>query len=602
MANGNKGRNSKSNRKDEEFDVADSKKIRRGHKNQHINNRFQPKKDNNSKRVNYDNTREGKFERDIRKTDNDVKWYMKNPEMFKAAGSIAFSGYTGQKLPFGRSYYNNAVPGIMTLTYAPNFGGGNIPALQQSADSVYSYTVHANSRNQSYRASDEMILILAGASAFSFISWILRLYGTMRQFNGFDAYTPKVLISAMGADYDDLKANLANMWFDINHMISRTKQIWIPNTMPVIERWFWLNANIYMDAESAKSQYYLFNPEYFLMLDETSFEQGGALVPVSLGNAIFSPSHPTSVQSTDASTGTQTVTTRGGYTWSEILQAAEAIFDALEASSDRGLIFGDILKAYGTEKLYAIPEVTADYKVQPVYNREVLSQIENATPTYHFAANMLMQDQKTDTLSVEQDWYHSFGTYYLSIPNNTRKTAQAYHLYGISTILNFHQLTQPTPEQIMVATRLTTTGMNVQTTKHWTYISGEWKQTQTNVYVPYSTGTEECVSLKIWCLDYPTTGGTPDAWGRDLYPGSLNGSDSPSVGIMQVYNAFDWAPFLYGSNQVSNTSASGDPDTFANNNIYCVGDYDNWAVVTYQDIYKLHITALNSEFGVPNVL
>lgn len=316
----------------------------------------QGRKDSNSKRINLDNERESKFEKDMCKgakwTDarsNDVSWYAKTPELLRAAASLPFSITTGAKPEFT---IPEAVPGVLRIRWTPAVGGSDGNPINQAANSKYSFTVHANSRNYAYDPADQMKMILAGSQVFSAIAAGLRAYGIMHRFEQRDYYTPQALVSAMGFSYTDLRSNLANMWYGLNELIARSQQIWIPNDMPVITRWFWLNSNIYRDGGSIKAQYYIFQQRFFWKY--------------VLGTSL-------------ESTNLESVAWPDDCTWSQYLGFVDSLIQPLLDSQDRGIIFGDILKAYGPDKIYALNNIDNTYVVEPVYDREVLTQIENLT-------------------------------------------------------------------------------------------------------------------------------------------------------------------------------------------------------------------------------
>lgn len=125
----------------------------------------QPKKDSRNKRVNYDNTRESKFVKDMdgdmdrvsnpkrmrrSGSSNDVSWYAGNQQLLQAAASIPFNDVTGSKLG---DIGNYSVPGVCALYWTP-FIGCNNSAVTQSMNNILSYTVHANSRTNKYDAPD----------------------------------------------------------------------------------------------------------------------------------------------------------------------------------------------------------------------------------------------------------------------------------------------------------------------------------------------------------------------------------------------------------------------------------------------------------------
>lgn len=527
--------------------------------------REQPRKDSKARRVNFDNERVSKFEKDERKWNdakadtnkcNDVRWYAANEELLRSAASLPFSPVPGFKIPTSTQ---QSLPGIMTLTWNPAITNGANAPLNQAANSMYSFTVHANSRNQSYDAVDEMLLVLAGAQVFSSLALGIRAYGLMRRYSQQDYYTPRALLQASGFDPDDLRQNYSQMWFDLNEMIARTQQIWIPNTMPVIERWFWMNSNVYRDGDSVKAQYYMFVPAVFYKYDETTESTGGSLQPLSW----YSPN--LSAASTP-------------HTWSDYKGLVNQLIDALINSQDRGIIFGDILKAYGADKLYAIKDLPVDYTLEPVYDREVLTQIENATVwPYLYSTSTgvgpIIQSANTDYLV--QKWSQAT----LSAGPTINYDAPEIQ------VLNFHQKEVPTPAQIMVATRLKCAGAivyNKNTASTWNY-------------GPETAGTEVVVNVAVWNYLWNVSAST-----AELKVTTLDTQvTSTSIFPMFLWSAFDWCPWIYqyNGNNLPTTIAVG---TKIHANWYdMLGDWDNYTFITTEELTKMNITAVYSEFGVP---
>lgn len=506
----------------------------------------QGKKDSRTKRVNFDNEREDKFDKEVHigKTNacNDVSWYTSSPELLKAAASIPSYYTNGASLPFNSA---KSVPGILACYWNPNLGpsentastGVSYPAINQAANSMYSFVVHANSRNKSYDAPDLMMLVLAGAQLFSAIAHGIRVYGVMRYYEEQNLYLPKALVRAMGFDYDDLKSNLARMWFDINEMISRSSQIWIPNTMPIIERWFWLNSNVYTDATTPKSQYYLTVPMRFYQYDETKYTTGGALVPTTWqGNTV--------------------------QTWSQYVTIVNGMFNALLDSQDRGIIFGDILKAYGQEKIYTLSPIPADYMVTPVYDQEVLTQLENST-----AVTMFLGD------------IHTSPSFHITIEgsvNNSAPTTTNGLWLPSTSVLNYHNTQEMTPEMNMVATRLKA---------HHVIWRKDFPSTGDYTYWINCSGTEY-ISHYIM---YYYSGGT-------LQTSILSSCRQGSITVANLRDlmSFEWHPWLYlnASAPTNFTFADEMPDD-------AIGEFDNYTLIDTPTLDKMHTAATYSLFGVP---
>lgn len=533
---------------------------KQGFKNQ-SNKGKQGKKDSKTKRVNYDNTREKKFDKDIEdisKTakSNDVSWYATNGELLRSAASLPFSQSTGSRLPFSSTTINS-VPGVYVLEFMTSLGEADLSAINAAKDSIFSYVVHANSRNTKYNAADLTLMIIAGMQVFCALAKAIRAYGTMRMFDQRNSYLPKALVAGMGFDYSDLQSNLGTMWFDINEFIARSQQIWIPNTMPVMDRWFWMNSNIYQDSASIKGQFYMYSQYTFWILDETN-PNGTSIVNVTPDG-----------KPNNAGGSSFNMKPGANVTWSQFKTVLNGMFNALLNSEDRGIMMGDVLKAYTAEKLYALNPITPDYAVVPVYDTEVLSQIENAVGC---SVINIGYTQNPNTGAIEQAPSDGFAI--SSIGTN--------YLLPKAAVLNFHQKEDPTPEQIMVATRM----MSLGTTGFPTTISGNVNPDRNAV------GTE--IALLSYMLYYTWSNGSPTLNVHQIDQTTSGGSLSAMN--MLALTAFDWAPWQYRVNTPAVTAVGDDISLVID---YALGDYDNYTIIDQESLKKMHSTALYSEFGVP---
>lgn len=526
----------------------------------------QGRKDSDSKRVNFDNERVDKFEKDIKKmesrqmkdmkksTDNDISWYSRNKALLEASGRFSFYNVVGNPI-LKENVPTNAstptaygVPGVMKLVYAPSVGPTNSKALKQAMDSMHSYIVHANSRNESYDGPDIMMLVLAGVDVFSAIAAGIRAYGVMQSYSEENFYYPDALLTAMGFNPSDLKTNYSQMWFDINRLIAASKQIWVPNTMPLMERRFWMNTNIYMDGESNKSQVYLFKQGYYFKYNPTLTEQGGGLERES----IWTPS--------------------SSVTWANYVNMVDDMINSLMNDADRGLIFGDILKAYGSGALYTINELPIDYKTPVSYNQEVLTQMENAT-FCNYAPNTFQQDINNNNIVATYTGTTAITAATNGAPNRV--------------LLNFHQKEAPTPEQVMIATRLCaceTTWVFGTVSGAQAVISGIPRFCGTE-YLQFATMYDYQVNAATNAVTLATTTILNNAIGN-----------SPAVETLWQYTAFDWAPHIYKS-QYNMGMTPTDTIQYTPNLVFA--DFENYTFLTGQDLEKLHTTALFSEFGIP---
>lgn len=548
----------------------------------------QSRKDSDDPRVNYDNTRESKFDKDMKSPGhNDIAWYAKNPELLRSAGSIGFSNVTGSKIPFT---VNNSVPGVCAISWAPSLGGDNLTAINQAKESIYSYVTHANSRNYKYDPSDLTIMMLAGMNVFTGIAYLVKAYGVMKSYSAVNLYTPQVIIRSMGFDFNDLQKNLSKMWFDINNLIAMSTQIWIPSTMPVLNRWMWMSQDVYFDSTNPKAQIYHYVPQTLWMLKNEFGSSGSGFYLVPLE---FIPPKTTTGKTELFSPGSIATDPKNPklYTWDEAYTAIATMLDALVYCPDRGIIMGDILKAYGPDQIYALNEIPVDFRLEYKWNTEVQAQFENLTLTGHEYTMGIAGGTSFYTNYFPPIKGRAYGTY------NAGASASAWR--GVpplpkDLVLNFHMDGQPSPEAIMLATRLMNCGTKLTRSQCWSKdANGSWALSTQWIWTPGTTGTEVCYSATYYSYNYTNNPIPTISYTRMV---SVNDTDTLLTSQLFEWCAFDWAPWLYTVPSSEYTVGNGPVPSDS-----AFGDWDNYTIVDQSELNKLHETALLSEFGVPTM-
>lgn len=540
----------------------------------------QGKKDSSSKRVNYDNAREDKVAKQIeedskRQGANDFAWANKNPELLKSAASIPVASIVGQPL-FMDQEDSLCVPGVMSIQYSPAFGNGNgqsqkPTALNMAADQTYSITVHANSRDYAYTAPDLAVVTFGGIQAYAMLGSMMRAYGTTKLYREQSVYMPEALLSAQGFDPTDVRNNLGQMWFDINNFVEQLRQIWIPNIYPIMERWFWLNTNVFKDADGPRAQMYIFVQSQYLYFTETGYKTGSGLV--GLTEAAFGGSPGSAFAPGAGKT----------YTWDQWKQAMQFMLDSLINSEDRGIMYGDLLNCYGATNMYTIGPIDASYAIEPTYNAEVLAEIENLIVTPRVISGLYQSEEDL---------------YYLWDPNSVLKTAGSTTSNGApsKTVLNFHTADQPSIELITAVTRMQVMrevySNKVQTINPASIVANDGQEPSTGLgFVPTIFGSELCNAVVIWYKD--RSGALLSAKTGTSIGGAVF---SAAFGRMM---AFDWHPFFYNVNSYISGVTTPTVNTVYNLPYEAWGDYDNYTVYTPEELDKIHQAVMYSYFGVP---
>lgn len=562
-------------------------------------NRQQPKKDSNAKRVNYDNAREDRVASRIMEDAksgkfNDINDFLKNPTLVQAAGSIPVAPILGRNagnlLP---------VPGIMAFYWKPNFGNfadapakkydvGGVEhmftpapfALNQAADTTYSYLVHANSRNYAYNSSDLFILIMAGSQVFAAIEAMKRAYGLLKRYVETSAYMPDSELKAMGFDPEDMRKQFSHMWFDINLLISQSRQVWIPTTFPFITRWMDMNSNFYKDAEGPYAQEYIFVQQEYYQYNEIASSTGGSL-SVALYESIDAQGDPTSIpfrcgwQSDSAGYIT--------HTWSQWVSLVQGMITRLMNSEDRGIIYGDLLNAFGADRILAIPEIAADYAIEAEYSPEISMQIENMTV---WRAKLWDGWLQVENRIVPYVTGGDGGANYSSYTRDNWS-------------LNFHTTSNPTPEMFLLATRFMTMGARQVAIPKLNKTTGE--VTAEAKWLPITAGSEIITETTI--VQYPLTGPFTEG---DAVRFRTSGTSATIYETALTAMSFDWHPFVAIVNSDINVSAPTAANArdglhlAGNTTSRTYGDYDRYAAIRWEEVSRINDVAFMSLYDVPS--
>lgn len=377
-------------------------------------------------------------EEDTRHKYNDVSWYTKNDQMLKDAASLSYN------FPVGLSYASliNAPsgttmtrfisagqsPSLCSLRVVPTIGmssAANSPA-NLAANNVYAYVRYMNSGSKNYDQADLMLYLMAMDSIYSRWNWLKRIYGYMRVYSQYNRTMPRAFAMADHINFDDWQNHLVDLRYYLNQTAAQISSFCVPAVMPIFIRHSWMFSNIYKDSDSQKAQLYMFNPAGFYFYDETTSKYGGKL---SWTN-----------QFKDTSNNDVLLN------FNTVINDFNSMIAKVSYSEDIGVMSGDILKAYGQEKLFKLSPVTEDYMIEPVYNEEVLNQIHNSTvvPIADNGAN------GNTNLSVTQDPDTGFLIW------GPSKTSFNINFTPKNIMLNM-PWDDVTPANTMVGTRLTST-------------------------------------------------------------------------------------------------------------------------------------------------
>lgn len=516
---------------------------------------------------------------------NDPQWYFKSASLLKDVASFSFARPLGSPVlgvtqPSNSRLNNkvsnwNSIPGVMAIKLVPTVGisrDAQSP-LNVGAQNIYTRVRYKNSGAANYDAPDLMMYYLAMSSLYSAWNWMKRIYGYASYYSQTSWYNAYAFAKAENIDLEDILANLADFRAYLNMSADKINAFCVPAVFNYIVRHSWLYSNIYKDSDTTKAQCYMFTPALFHRYDEYSSSNGGKLVPIDVN----------------------TEARQDAITFKQLQTILNTMINSLQYSSDIGNMSGDTLKEFGSN-LFTLSYVDPDYNVVPVYNKEVLTQFENA---YFFGTYYEGSDDtnpgKIEQFAITQDP----NTNWLKFePVFTRWTSIALNDWFV----NFHW-ENPTPEDVMVATRL-----NVG----WTIKDAT--SVQDSTYVITECGSEIAIAVSVVSLiqdadigkifdptkkfEYKVTnlnsvfGGNP----VDQTLANYQAYTYTALRTVLLWTAFDWAPPLMAYAYTNATTGT----VKEIRQFPPLRDWDMYVQLDSQDYSALNTLALQSLFNVPN--
>lgn len=336
------------------------------------------------RRDDYDDDRKPRGGRQSSEGMNDVSWYTKNPALLVAAGSFPYPYRPGMNVPYGTlTGFNSTtgdastpnpakyfMPGVTVINWVPTFGHSSVATDPASiaGKEIYSRVRKAYSGQLDADAPDFIIYLACLDSIFSYLAWLKRMYRVLDVWTPENYVLPDRLLSSMGlpsAGILNLRQNKMQFWQVINELILMSRKFTCPALMDIMNRHYWMSDNVYADDSMLNSQFYMFNPDGFYIFGELDDPNGTSIkVPGAQFCGIY-----TSVLST---TSGQTVDPERFYTF------GRSMIDALVAWDDAYTINGYLARAYDGVPQFIVDELPQVGEFTPVYNPEVLAQIENA--------------------------------------------------------------------------------------------------------------------------------------------------------------------------------------------------------------------------------
>lgn len=494
---------------------------------------------------------------------NDLSWYSHYPDLLLSAASVPYPYKPGMAYEVGDLFtqYNGAtvttkirqnIPGVMALNFVPAVGRAetNQDPVNIAAKEVYAKVRSKFSGALDADAPDFMIYIMAMDSIYSYIGWLKRVYKALNAYTPENFQLPDAVLKTMGFSDTRIvemrrdKMKLLNV---INTLIYQTHNFMVPDVMDIIRRHYWMNENVYLDANSLNSQIYLFNQTHFYKFATDS--KGAGML---------------------ASTGADFVRSTSGNMVDKLYDFGNDLIKALAASDDGYTISGYLMRAFEGVPSFTVATLAGNEIIEPVYSMEVLSQIENARVVNAVDLD-ITQVPETNTLLFQP-------------------LVQADDRFDFepAKMVNLH-VPNPTPEMTVVATRLMA----------W----GDVNAMNSNQMAPVYCGTEIVTGL-YFAADGPGVGAGSGSMASIVTLDISGDGTKANVDKARLVSLltdiarleqFDWHPLTY-------LIVSHGTSTTGKYNVFPLFDTATIGVVSESNLIALNRVCVFSEFNAFSIV
>lgn len=534
---------------------------------------------------------------------NDASWYIPDGQMAKDVLSLPESIASGRPIvehELGGAIAIQKVPGIMAfnvMTVLPQDNDDDQSPINRAGLNLYQAMQAANSRTPQYGMPILMLYLLAMGDLIALYQHVCRAYGVARNYDFMNLYTPEALLTAMEIQPDSVRGNLANVRTEINQLANGIQSLLIPSAFAYLEKKSFLFSNIYKDSDTAKAQYYLYRPVGFL-----KWTEGQGKDPA--GNPGLTYLNFIDIVNEYGKVG-------AGYTGKlidihDLITLGWEMLSALRNSDDVKNIGADLLRAFGVGAMYKINPIAEQFITTPVYEKEILSQMENAfiypdRSTSNKTVMSIIQEPGIKGTNIDAEYLYMYDFRY--VPNdssawqagfadpNVETNPPIYYLQSFiepdKYLLNFHE-SAVSSELLLTSSRFTTAKP---------LLDANVNEGSAIYYTIHPETTEIILGVSIYTMGYPVSLGTRGKVSLQQYSVStysaLRVGNNPIAGDLAVrtfelaalWSTFDWAPRL----KCFAYSVSGDNSV----QLLSLSEYGVWDIDNYYELPKELLTNVN---------
>lgn len=509
----------------------------------------------------------------IPQIDNDISWYSHYPDLLVAAASIPFPYRPGMNLNWGRVTIDSKsttiyspIPGVAVLSWVPSIGDTSkvTDPINIVGKEIYSNVRKAFSGTLSADPPDFIMYLVALDSVFSYIGSLKRIYRILDSYNPENYEVPNTLLNALGLNEPTitaLRSQKPQFLSLINQLCYQTRKFNLPTVMDYFTRHYWMNDNVFLDAQSPRGQMYTFRQDGFWSYSENVYivDQDGNKTQDVAGGLEYAPAPWLSFMNT-----TNAMQPNNFY------QFGLSLIQKLADSEDAYTISGYLARAYESGNFFVVEPLSGDELFEAAYSQEVLAQIENSfglftqapTPTWSPIANLTIAQQVSTN-----------GVYWRSVASSTNTVYEQDGLSDVRYILREKCLLtsrsdSPTAADVVLASRL-----------HGNLV-GKGYQSSIATFIMCGTEIPVC-----WELYYTRMNNTGQRTVESATVTSVTTSpENPE--ILAALSNFDWHPGML---------------VFADGAIYPMMDVHNPTLLTSDQLEEIHKVCFLSEFNAFNV-
>lgn len=505
------------------------------------------------------------------KYQNDVSWYSRNPALLHAVASIPFPYRPGMVVPWATSQYglnSCSIPGILSIRWMPTVGHSETATDPASivGKEIFAKVREKFSGSIDIDAPDFVIYLMCLDSMFAYIAHLKRIYRILTAYTSENHYIPDALLQALGFSNDqivDMKEHRMQLFQVINELVYMTRKFNIPAVFDIINRHYWLNDNVYMDDNTINSQFYVFACDTYYKYVLGTWNE------VKVGNAQYTTLNVPNTKVVEY-----------------LFEFGRGLIDSLAGSDDAYIISGYLMRAYEGTPVFSVDELRLDEVLVPVYEPEVLMQIENAQPIL-YPVDMISSTGLVISGSVGQNPDTNAVVCVPKVVGTLESDPISTYRLSLENFLSIRS-DMPTVADVTLATRLKMGIANYE------YVPGSKTLTYDVV-----CGSEIVRDMNLWMYTELNMPSTPTANGRSLtkYPiygfNLITSADAVNYArIASFIQSFDWHPIL--SLMYANGTAGGATSYIQP---IVVGDVHNLTLLTNEMLKQLNRVCLYSEFN-----